>query len=246
MSRPIPRSLGEDPYLFGAINSVAMALVVHKLVSGTRFSREEMAGLTRKLPASSHVDGTPLGVSFYRWMQDYREELDDLLEDGADFESATCTPAQEHAVAGEWWATFERQIEAHWTEQARQRKPVLVENGQKIWASQFTGAGDVAYNLAYLKAVSMGLTRPEVLKVAENARDRARTWRPNEVVVNATLAGLVTSRNTVIRWQKAPAMIGQMTVKDKEGLLATMRNLYRRANGERPHIAAVGKAIAGL
>ena len=50
---------------------------------------------------------------------------------------------------------------------------------------------------------------------------RYRTsWRPNEVIVNATLAGLVTSRNVVINWQKAPAMIGQMMLKDKQGLPA--------------------------
>jgi hypothetical protein len=180
-------------------------------------------------------------------------------------------------LAEGWSKHFERKLEVHWTRQAQARTPLgyewvpnsvvnelrvaggsvkvrKSENGQAeiaIWASTFMGKPDVAYNLAYFKAVAMGLTLPEAVKAADNARNRARTpyrrgWRPNEVVVNATLAGLVTSRNVIIRWQKAPAMIGQMTVRDKEGLLAAMRNVYRRANGERPHIAAVGKAIAGL
>jgi hypothetical protein len=56
-------------------------------------------------------------------------------------------------VAEEWASHFGSQIEAYWVRQAKARTPALEENGQKLWASCFAGMGDVAYNLAYFRAV---------------------------------------------------------------------------------------------
>ncbi len=50
--------------------------------------------------------------------------------------------------------------------QAKARKAVLVESGQKIWSSAFTGMADVAYNVAYFQSVASGFTRNEVIAAA--------------------------------------------------------------------------------
>jgi hypothetical protein len=137
---------------------------------------------------------------------------------------------------------------AHRTAQAKQRKPVLVENWQKIRASPFTGQRDVAYDLAYLRAVGMGLTRPEVLKAPEGARDNTPKWQAILLAVGATEKGLVLSDKSVLSWRLASRSVGCIQVRSggKEGLLDVMRRVYGQANGERPYVAAVGKAIAGL
>jgi hypothetical protein len=158
-------------------------------------------------------------------------------------------PWEEQRAADQWAAHFEKELEAHWTAQAKQRKPVLVENGQRVWASAWTNLADVAYNVVYFQAVASGFTRNEVIAAAEEARDQARKlkWAANEyLVVGADRRGLITSRNIVINWQKAPAMIGQMMIKDKEGLLATIRDVYRQANGQRPQIAQVGQLVKAM
>ena len=204
--------------------------------------------LTENVPAISHVDGRSLGVSLFRWMGWYRDEIDEIVEDGWDGGWTPRYPHEESYVV-DWYARhFEGQLEAHWTAQAKQRKPVLVENGQKIWASQFTGQRDVAYNLAYLRAVAMGLTRPEVLKAAEGARDNTPKWQANLLAVGATDKGLVLANKLVLSWQSASRSVGRIKVGSgrKEGLLDAMRRVYVRANGERQHIAAVGKVVAGL
>jgi hypothetical protein len=87
---------------------------------------------------------------------------------------------------------------------------------------------------------------PEVLAAANNAR-KVYKWVPN-TVVGADQRGLVMSDDTFLRWNQAAAQVSKLTIERgrKEGLLAMMRRLYVRANGERPHIAAVGRVIAGL
>jgi hypothetical protein len=122
-------------------------------------------------------------------------------------EPAVIGPWEELRVADEWAGHFEQDLEAHWTARAKQRGPVLVEpalpapcrdgapgaqsrvdgrpgNGQKIPASAWTGMPDVAYHLACLQSVAMGLTKNEVLKASEKARGEAKQskkpiWVPN-------------------------------------------------------------------
>jgi len=159
-------------------------------------------------------------------------------------------PWEEQRIADQWAAHFEKELEEHWTAQAKVRKPVLTENGRKIWAGTWANAGDVAYNLAYLKAVAMGHTKSEVVAAAEKARNGTRKpkWVPNEyLAVGATEKGLVLADKSVLSWRSASRSVGHIEVVlgQKEGLLDVMRRVYVRANGERAHIAAVGKAIAG-
>jgi hypothetical protein len=236
-------------YLDGHINTVSMALIVHKFVSATRFSREEMVRLTRLIPGKSHVDGTDLGVSLFKWMGWYQEELDEVLEDAWEGDWSPRFASEEAYVAEEWAGHFESQMETHWVRQAKARTPALEEEGKKLWASCFAGLGDVAYNLAYFRAVAADLPMPEVLAAANNAR-KEHKWVPNLVVVSADQRGLVMSDDTFLRWNQAAEQVGRLTVQPgrQEGLLAKMRRVYARANGDRPHIAAVGKviAIAGL
>ncbi len=110
---------------------------------------------------------------------------------------------------------------------------------------------DVAYNVAYFQAVANGFTRQEGQKAAEEARDRAKKpkWVPNEyLVMNANDKGLTLADKTFLRWNQAAKQVGRLTIQPgrKEGLLTRIRRVFVRANGERLHIAAVGKAIAGL
>ncbi len=84
----------------------------------------------------------------------------------------------------------------------------------------------------------------------KEARDRARKskWVPNEyLVMNANDKGLILADNTFLRWNQAAEHVGRLPVQPgrKEQLLDVMRRVYVRANGKRPHIATVGKAIAG-
>ena len=260
-------------YLDGAINITAMAVVCHKFVSGTRFSDKEMAALTKLIPAISHVDGTHLSVSLYRWIDWNRTELDEIIEDGGYDLIEPNTDTYEWMLAEGWSRHFERDLEAHWTRQAQARTPLQYEwvpnsvvnelrvsgssvkvrkseNGQAeiaIWASTFMGAADVAYNLAYFKAVCQELPMPEVLAVAERER-QAHRWQPNRVVISADVRGLVMSDQTFLRWNEAATSVGKLVIpaSRKEGLLDIMRRVYMRANGERTHIATVGKVIAGL
>jgi len=260
-------------YLDGAMNITAMAVVCHKFVSGTRFSEEEMAALTKLIPAISHVDGTHLGVSLYRWIDWNRTELDEIIEDGGYDLIEPNTDSYEWYLADQWSAHFERQYEQHWTRQAQARTPLQYEwvpnsvvnelrvsgsivkvrksdNGQAeiaIWASTFMGKADVAYNMAYFKAVCQELPMLEVLAVAERER-QAHRWQPNRVVVSADVRGLVMSDRSFLRWKEAAASVGKLVIPAgrKEGLLDMMRRVYVRANGERQHIAVVGKVIAGL
>ncbi len=122
----------------------------------------------------------------------------------------------------------------------------------------------MAYNVAYFQAVANGFTRNEVIAAAKEARDRARKpkWVSNPystgklIVVSADQWGLVISDNTFLRWKQAAEQVGQLTVQPgcKERLLDVVRRVYVRANtcptagagGDRPHIAAVGKAVAGV
>jgi hypothetical protein len=158
-------------------------------------------------------------------------------------------PWQEQRIADQWAAHFGKELEEHWTAQAKARKPVLTENGRKIWAGTWTNAGDVAYNLAYLKAVAMGHTKSEVVTAAEKARNGARNpkWVPNEyLAIDATEKGLVLADKSILSWKSASRSVGRIKVGSgrKEALLDTMRRVYVHASGERPHIAAVGNAIA--
>jgi hypothetical protein len=109
------------------------------------------------------------------------------------------------------------------------------------------GAADVAYNMAYFKAVCQELPMPDVRAYAERQR-QAHRWQPNRVAISADERGLIMSDRSFLRWNEAAASVGKLVIPTgrKEGLLDMMRRVYVRANGERPHIAAVGKVIAGL
>jgi hypothetical protein len=159
-----------------------MALIVHKFVSATRFTREEMVRLTKLIPGKSHVDGTDLGVSLYQWMGWYQEELDEVHEDGWEGDWSPRFASDESYVAEEWADHFEKQMEALWARRAKARTPALEEGGQKLWASCFAGLGDVAYNLAYFRAVCAELPMPEVLAAANSARNEYK-WVPNTLMV---------------------------------------------------------------
>jgi hypothetical protein len=106
----------------------------------------------------------------------------------------------------------------------------------------------VAYNLAYLRAVAMGLTRLEVLKAAEGARNSTPKWQANLLAVGATGEGPIFSDKSVLSWKSASRSLGRINVgsEGKEGLLDARRQVYVRANGERPQVAVLGKAIAGV
>jgi hypothetical protein len=161
-----------------------------------------MVRLTKFIPGKSHVDGTNLGVSLYRWINWNRTELDEIIEDGGYDLIEPNTDTYEWMLAETWSRHFERKLEAHWTRQAQARTPLQYEwvpnsvaselrvagsvkvrkseNGQSeiaIWASTFMGGADVAYNLAYFKAVCQELPTPEVLAVAERERQSHR-WQP--------------------------------------------------------------------
>jgi hypothetical protein len=238
--------LAVENYKGGDLNVVALALLVRELsVFG-----DSLVEKTKKVPWYSHVDRSLIG-NLYQFMDQFEGELDEIETDLDTEGRSVVWPWEEQRIADQWATHFEKELEEHWTQQAKQRKPVLVESGQKIWAGTWTNAGDVAYNLAYLKAVAMGHTKSEVVAAAEKARDGARKpeWVPNEyLAIGATEKGLVLSDKSVLSWRSASRSVGRIKVGSgrKEGLLNAMRRLYVRANGERPHIAAVGKAIAGL
>jgi hypothetical protein len=237
----------EALYITEAINAVAMAMVVHRMVSATKFSREEMVELTKALPAKSHVDGTPLGHSFFEWMQDFREELDDILEDGAGFDDSPRYPNEEQRVANTWVAHFERELEEWWKYQAKLRTPVPVENGAKIWSGAWTGPGDVAYNLAYLRAIACALPKAEVKKVAEDAKKSAR-WSPNDTwVIGANPKGLVLNNQSVIAWSTADTHELIFPIPQREGILKAMRAVWKVAQpSDQSEIARVGQAVKAL
>jgi hypothetical protein len=225
-----------------ALNAVGLAMIVHRFVSATRFSREEMVTMTKAVPWLSHVDWTPQGRSFFEFMVHYQDELDELIEDGGT-EIVTPSGAEEQRTVDTWAAKFEAELEEHWKYQAMLRKPVEVENGVKIWAGTWTGIGDVAYNLAYLQAVSV-LNKAEAEAAATYAKTHAR-WAANDAwVVGANDAGLVMSNKTTVPWLKAangarlPVPHGQ-----KEGVLKSMRSLWVTQIANRPAIEAVGLKV---
>ena len=210
--------------------------------------RSEMAELTRQLPGKSHVDGTPPGISLFRWMQDYWGELHDIIEDGGEPDWTPRFPEEEQRVADTWAGTFEAELERHWIAQARQRKRVEIEDGTKIWAGVWTGLGDVAYNRAYFQAVAAELPLPDVLQAAKQAKARKR-WVANELmVVSANERGVILADNTFLRWNQAARQVGRIAVPRgrKDNLLAMMRRVYASANGDRPYIAKVGQVIKAL
>jgi hypothetical protein len=238
--------LAVENYRGGDLNVVALALLVREL----SVFADTLVEKTKKVPWYSHVDRSLIG-NLYQFMDQFEGELDgietDIVFEGRD----VIWPWQEQRIADQWATCFEKELETHWAEQAKERKPVLVESGQKIWAGTWTNAGDVAYNLAYLKAVAMGHTKSEVVAAAEKARNGTRKskWVPNDyLAIGANEKGLVLADKSVLSWRSASRSLKHIKVGSsrKEGLLNAMRRLYVRANGERPHIAAVGKAIAGL
>jgi hypothetical protein len=187
--------------------------------------------------------------NLYQFMDQFEGELDEIETDAVIEGRDVVWPWEEQRVADQWGAHFEKELEAHWTKQAKQRKPVLLENGKKVWASAWANLSDVAYNVAYFQAVANGFTRNEVIAAAEEARDRARKprWVPNEyLAVGATDNGLILADKSVLSWKSASRSVERIKVGSdrKEGLLAQMRRIYIRTNGERQYIAAVGKLIA--
>jgi hypothetical protein len=237
--------LAVENYKGGDLNVVALALLVREL----SVFADTLVEKTKKVPWYSHVDRSLVG-NLYQFMDQFEGELDEIETDLSIDGQSVVWPWEEQRLADQWAAHFEKKLEEHWTAQAKQRKPVLVESGQKIWAGTWTNAGDVAYNLAYLKAVAMGYTKSEVVAAAEKARNGTRKpkWVPNEyLAIGATEKGLVLADKSVLPWKSASRSVGRIKVGSgrKEGLLDSMRRVYVRVNGERPYIARVGKAIAG-
>ena len=129
------------------------------------------------------------------------------------------------------------------TDKVKVRK---TQNGQAeiaIWTSTFMGGADVAY----FEAVAMELPMPDVRAYAERQR-QAHRWQPNRVMISADEKGVYLADRSFLRRKEAAASVGKLVIPDgrKEGLLAMTRRVYASANGERPHIAMVGRAIAGL
>jgi hypothetical protein len=93
----------------------------------------------QKVPWYSHVDQSPIG-NLYQFMADFEGELDKVEIDMAIEGRDVVWPWEEQCVVDEWADHFEKGLEEHWTAQAKQRRPVLVEpapdgrpgNGQKI------------------------------------------------------------------------------------------------------------------
>ena len=102
----------------------------------------------------------------------------------------------------------------------------------------FTGLKDVKYNWVFFNAVADGRTKAQAKSLAQGA-----TWVPNVQVVDVHPIGLVLERNRVLEWNKAQQV--PLSVDDKEGILAKLRNVYRAATTSRPMIARVGLAIKG-
>jgi hypothetical protein len=246
--------LSIENYIGGDLNVVALALLVRELSVFAK-SKAELVKKARKVPWYSHVDRSLIG-NLYQFMDQFEGELDEIETDMLIEDNAVIWPWEEQRVADEWADHFEKELEEHWMAQAKARKPVLVENGQKIWASAWTGMPDVAYNLAYLRSVAMGFTKAEVMAAAEKARDEVRKPQPvsprwienNYTVISASDKGLVMANRTTIPWMQATKVINRLILEPdrKESLLATMRKVYVQANRTRPQIAAVGKAIAAL
>jgi hypothetical protein len=67
-------------------------------------------------------------------------------------------------------------------------------------------------------------------------------------MISATSEGVILADRSFLRWNEAAASVGKLVIPTgrKDGLFAMMHRAYVRANEERQHIAAVGKAIAGL
>jgi hypothetical protein len=255
--------LGVENYLGGDLNVVALALLVREL-SVFAESKAELAKMARNVPWYSHVDRSLIG-NLYQFMADFEGELDEIETDTILEESPVIWPWEEQRVADEWAAHFEKGLEEHWTAQAKQRRPVLVEpapdgrpgNSQKIWASAWTGMPDVAYNLAYFQAVADGFTREEVQAAAIAARKQAKRpggqWVPNSTmehtyqVVGANERGLIFADKTRMPWTEAAKVARRLSVEGgrKDKLLARMRQLWVSGNGNRPHIERIGKMFAG-
>jgi hypothetical protein len=113
--------------------------------------------------------------------------------------------------------------------------------------------------VAYLRSVEMGLTKNEMLKAAEKARGGAKqpkkpAWVPNPqggpageyLVVGASDRGVILADQTTMPWVQAAKLTGRLRVEAsrRESLLDKMRRIYVQANGDRPQIAMVGKALA--
>jgi hypothetical protein len=73
-------------------------------------------------------------------------------------------------------------------------------------------------------------------------------WWYEYLVIGANDKGLILADRMTMSWVQAAQVAGKLSVEAgrKEGLLDRMRRMYAQANGARPHIATVGKAIAAL
>jgi hypothetical protein len=114
-------------------------------------------------------------------------------------------------------------------------------NGQKIWASAWTGMSDVAYNLACLQSVAMGLSKSEVIKVAEKACDEAKhsnkpVWVPNPqggpageyLAAGASGKEVILADRTTLPWLQAAKLTGKLgRTNHKENLLERMRRVSK-------------------
>jgi hypothetical protein len=60
-------------------------------------------------------------------MADFEGELDEIETDMVSEGRDVIWPWEAQRVADEWAAHFKKELEAHWTAQAKARRPVLIE-----------------------------------------------------------------------------------------------------------------------
>ncbi len=229
-----------DEYLKGGMNVVALGLMARRLVSSTRFTEAELMSLAAKAPWFSHVDGTPLGVSFVRFLKEFEDELDDLAEDTGYYEREITTPAEELAVADAWSAAFQRHYEAWWRRQFG-HKVIDPETKRVDYAATWTGEADVVFNNAYVAAVLDENANPwaEAMKARLQFEGR---WTVTGVAPQGVKIGGVS-----FNWQQAASFKLPVRPAQKTGILAQLRNVYKAASeAVRPQIALVGQAVKAM
>jgi hypothetical protein len=229
-----------DEYLKGGLNVVALGLMARRLISATRFTEDELMSLAAGVPWLSHVDGTPLGVSFARFLTEFEDELDDLFEDTGYYEHEVTTPAEELAVADAWSAAFQRRYEQKWRSQFG-TKVIDPETKRVDYAATWTGEADIVFNKAYVAAVLDENANPwaEAMKARLQFEGR---WTVTGVAPKGVQIGGVS-----FNWEQAASLKLPVKPRQKDGILAQLRNVYKAASeAVRPQIALVGQAVKAM
>jgi hypothetical protein len=239
-----------------AMNATAMAMISHRLTTGTRFKEEEMAALVEELPWISVASGAEVPVATLGdFIETFKEELEDLAEDGWNGDWSPRFPNEEQEVADVFAEAFENRMIAHWRAQAAMHKRVPVEDGVKIWSAVWNGERDVQWNIEMQRAIiEEGMTK-EAAKahVAHRMKERAKTqtWHANAYqVVGVESRGLKLADDSILSWSSAARSLGRLSVENKDSLVTRLRQIWVAAKDDpalanaRPHIAQIGKFFA--